>query len=383
MGYGFSLPDNPADHFSIGFTPAIAAYINATKALRSLENGGRLKALVDSPDRGNPESIRNHCVYIRDMEPEFSRDFLEDISIALENPRECSKAALCPQSKFDLLDAPLSRNKLQVVCTVLMILQKGELAIRKHDRDLPERPQNIKQVDGARYRQNQLDILDRVIESLTRRLSRLSNRNTSAVECVHIIRLDDALEECPKRLLKDLRSVLNTGMKSRDPNKIRERGGTDFAFTVWLCGLWISQQPYPEEHQDQEYLEMEISAHLSHWLRLLHQSYPYDGKDGQAPHHHSSAVQEVQRAQWLDPVRNQAFGKGTIADPASTVATYMDAIRATIDKHHRSIYNNPEVTEQRLEWCYKVIKYEGVWFPNLTDKEEDDEWVLCLESENY
>lgn len=382
MGYGFSLPDNPADHFSIGFSPAIAAYINAIKAIRPINNDGRLPALAKRPTGGQPDSPRNHWVYIRDKKPEFSPDFLEDFSIALENPRESFKAALCPLSKFDLQDVSLSRNKLHVICAVLMKLQKADLAIRKHDRELPESPRNTKQEDAARYRRNQLDILDHVIVSLTRKLRPLSNRDLSIVNDVHIIRLEDALGECPKGLLKDLRNVLNTGMRSRDPNKIRKRGGTDFAFTVWLCGLWISQQPCVEEHRDRGYSEFELSAHLSHWLRFLHESYPDNGNDGRTPHIHSSAVRGSDRAQWLDPVRNEAFAEGMNTDLASTVATYMDAIRATIEKHHQSIYDNPEVTEKRLEWCYNVIKYEGVWFPNLTDKEEDDEWVLFLESED-
>jgi len=380
MGYGFSLPDNPADHFSIGFIPAIAAYINATKARRSIDSDGHLLELADSLGQGTPEATRNHWVCIRNMKPAFSPQFLEDFSIALENPRECYKAALCPQSKFDLLDASLSRNKLHVVCAVLMILQKGQLAIRKHDRDLPEHPQNAKQKDAARYRHNQLHILDRVIDSLTGKLCSLSKRGTIVVDDVRIVRLEDALANCPQRLLKDFRSVLNTGIKTRDPNKIRERGGTDFAFTVWLCGLWISQEPYAEDHKDRGHSKSKISAHLSRWLHFLRGSYSYDNNDREAPQEGSSAVQESNQAQWFDPVRNQAFGEDNTTDPTSTVSTYMNAIHATIDKHPQNLYNNPEVTARRLEWCYNVIIHEGVWFPNLIDREEDDEWVLFLES---
>ncbi len=382
MGYGFSLTDNSADHFGIDFTPAIAAYIKATKAPRATKSDKSLSVQADSLKQENPESTRAHWVCARDMEPEFSPDFLEDFSIALENPRESFKAVLCPQSKFDLSNGLISRNKLHVICAILMILQKGELVIRRQGQKLPTSPQNTKQEDAARYRNKQLDILDRVIESLTRKLSPLSAKEMGIITGAHVVRLEDALGECPKRLLKDLRSVLNTGMKSRDPQKIKERGGTDFAFTVWLCGLWLSQQPHAEEQQDWEQHGTGISARLSQWLRFLHESYPNHGSDGRASHDSSSGVQETDRAQWLDPVRNQASGRRTVSDVASTVASYMDAIHATVDKHPQSIYKNPAVTETRLAWCYNVIKHEGVWFPNLTDKEEDDEWVLFLESED-
>jgi len=382
MGYGFSLPDNPADHFGIDFTPAIAAYINATKALRATKSGESLPVQADSLKQENPENTRAHWICVRDMEPEFSPGFLEDFSIALENPRESFRAVLCPQSTFDLLDSPLSRNKLHVICAILMILQKGELAIRRQGQNLPKPPQNTKQDDAARYRNKQLDILDRVVESLTKILSPLSDEEMSIVKGANIVRLEDALKEFPKRLLKDLRSVLNTGMKSRDSHKIKERGGTDFAFTVWLCGLWISQQPHAEEDQDRELSGTGVRARLLQWLCFLHQFYPYHASDGRPPLDLSSGVKVTDRAQWLDPVRNQASGRGAISDVASTVASYMDAIHATVDKHPQSIYKNPAVTETRLAWCYNVIKHEGVWFPNLTDKEEDDEWVLFLEGED-
>lgn len=370
MGYGFSLPDNPADHFSMGFSPTIATYINATKAQRSINSDGRLPESDYSLGQGTLGVTRNHWVRIEDGKPEFSPHFLEDFSIALENPRECRKAALCTEVTPDLdMDVCASRIQLHVFCAILMILQKGQLGIRKYDRELSGHPQNAKQIDAARYRNNQLDILDYAIDFLTGKLCPLYGENPKDGQNVRIIRLEDALANCPGKLLKDFRSILNTGMKTRDPKKIRERGGIDFAFTIWLCGLWILKRETPESG---------LEAYLLQWLRFLDESYPYPGNDFQALKEYSTAVQERDRAQWFDPVRNQADG-ADIADPTSTVATYMDAIQTTIGKHPQSTYNSPELDVKRLEWCYDIVTHEGVWFPNLADEEGDDEWILVLE----
>lgn len=95
------------------------------------------------------------------------------------------------------------------------------------------------------------------------------------------------------------------------------------------------------------------------------------------------SIQENDRAEWFDPVRNSAIDEDVITDRASTASSYLDAIHATVDKHPQSLYNNPDITTRRLEWCLNVIRNEGVWIPNLQrgGQEEDDEWVLFLEIE--
>lgn len=380
MGYGFSLPDNPADHFSIGFSPAITSYVNAAKARRSIHMHEHRKDLERSAGPGTPEATRNHWVCIQDRKPQFSLRFLEDFSIAIENPRERYEADQSPHLNIDILDAPLTRNKLHVICAVFMILQKGQTNIRKYDGDLSERPQHTKQIDAVRYRQNQLDILDQGLTFLAGKLSSLFQEDTNSVTDPQIVRLEDALAKTPKGIQKDVRSVLNTGMKTRDPKKIRQRGGTDFALTVWLCGLWLSQRPYAGDDPDWECLEVNNDARFSRWLRFLLASYPDHEIGLQTPKNNSRVMEDMAKAEWFDPVRNSAICEDTVSDHTSILATYLDAIRVTVDKHPRNFFNNPEVNLRRLQWCYTVIKNEGVWFPNLTDIGEDDEWVLFLDS---
>ena len=395
MGYGFSLPENVSDHYSLGFSPAIAAYIRDTKARRLVRERssdavqsqstresddaqlGRLRKTVrsggqvlESSEDLDVEKIlaqNIHWVRLHDNgNYEFSPQFLENFSIAVENPREAHMADHCPTFKTHLSDHDFSRNTLHVICAVIMILQKGQRAIRKHDKDLPKAPQNRKQVDAARYRDSQLKILDWVLDSMCTFL-----KSISTAENPKVVRLEYILSESPKSLLKDFRGVLNAGLRTRDPVKIRQRGGVDFAFTTWLCGLWIVSQSDTTR-------EDEISMKYLQWLHFLQHNYA-EPSDESMDHQRPESPVLDKRASWFDPVRS-ANGDPEL-DSASIARSYLDAVLAATEKRPQSVYNDRRITERRLEWCVNIIKNEGVWCPNLTqgEDEEDDDWVIFLE----
>lgn len=414
MGYGFSLPDNPADHFSIGFSAAIASYINTVKERRS----GK-KDLTDGStsnlDQSTPEEITTHWVRIHNKEPESSPNFLEDFSIAIENPRECRYADTSSRtSELNLQDPFVSRNKLHVMCAVLMILQKGQLSIRKHDRYLPEKPQNARQVDAARYRQRQLEILDLCVSNLYDKLRILVASRAEGNGKGRIFKLEDIFTSTPKHLLKDIRSILNTGLKTRDPTKIRERGGIDFAFTIWLCGIWLLHHCPIEPSTDQTSEDVEstpaLPTTLSKWLSFLEYTYPFPStQPATTPSTYATAVQEADRAVWFDPVRNplhdecrptnyahptnsegesiaegKCYAGSREAKSAAEIRSYVDAVKATVEKHPNSIFNDDNVNRERLAWCLESVRAEGVWMPDLRGGEMgegdgDDEWVLLIE----
>ena len=402
MGYGFSFPENASDHYSLGFSPAIAVYIKATRARRlargpsspAVQNqstmdadsiqpklaGGTVRSgaqVLESLEDFNVEEILEQNIHwVRLLENgtyEFSPQFLEYFSIAVENPREARKADDCSASEIQLSNPYLSRNMLHVVCAVIMILQKGQRAIRKHDKDLPEAPQNSKQVDAARYRDSQLRILDSVLNSLCTFLKPVTTSTANSPEAsdLRIVRLEHIFTNLPKNLLKDLRGVLNAGMKTRDPQKIRVRGGVDFAFTIWLCGLWIYCQSDPQGGD-------QISPKYLRWLHFLQQNYAEPSEECITDQRSEHPFLE-ERAGWFDPVRS-ARGDDE-PDSAFIVRTYLDAVQAATEKRPRSVYNDGRITLKRLEWCLDIVKNEGVWCPNLDqgENEEDDDWVIFLE----
>lgn len=400
MGYGFSLVENTSDHYSLGFSPAVAAYIGAIKARRlarrsssdaaqsqnAMETGELSPKLVGETARNGAQviessedlnveaTLQQNIYWVRLLENEryeFSPHFLDDFSIAVENPREAHVANDSVESAQRLSDRDLSRNKLHVICAVIMILQKGQRAIRKHDKDLPKAPQNSKQVDAARYRESQLRILDSVLDSMCKFLKSVTAANSPEVRDPRVVRLEHILTHSPKSLLKDLRGVLNAGVRTRDPVRIRERGGVDFAFTTWLCGLWVYSQSDPRG-------EHEIDSRYLRWLRYLRKYYAEPSEES-VDHQRPDNPLIEEKAGWFDPVRSA----GGDAQPSSTfiARSYLDAVQAAIEKRPQSIYNDGRITVRRLEWCLNIIKNEGVWCPNVDQGEdnEDDEWVIFLE----
>lgn len=395
MGYGFTLPKNTSDHYSLGFSPAIAAYIKATKARRlarkassdavqkqsttdsdstqaklinrTIRSGD--KVLESLEDFNVEEILEQNIHWVRLLENgtyEFSPQFLEYFSIAVENPREAHNTDNCSAPETHHSDRDFSRNKLHVICAVIMILQKGQRAVRKYDKDLPEAPQNSKQVDAARYRDSQLRILDSVLNSMRNFL-----KSVTTAGDLRIVRLEHILTKSPKILLKDLRGVLLAGIRTRDATKIRERGGVDFAFTIWLCGLWIYCQsdPREEDHINTKYLR---------WLHFLQQNYAEPSEESIKDQRLENRVVE-DRAGWFDPVRT-AGGNGE-TDSTLIARSYLDAVQAATEKRPQSIYNDGRITVRRIEWCLNIIKNEGVWCPDLDQggDEEDDDWVVFLE----
>ena len=400
MGYGFSLPENTSDHYSLGFSPAIAAYIRDTKArrlarkpssdavqsqstresdslqLRQVEgtfrSGGQI--LESLEDLNMEEILEQNIHWVRLLENqsyEFSPQFLENFSIAVENSREAHMADHCSAFTTHLLGRDFSRNKLHVICAVIMILQKGQRAIREHDRDLPQAPQNRKQVDAARYRDGQLKILDVVLDSMCNFLESITTTKSPEASDPRVVRLEHILSESPKSLLKDLRGVLNAGIRTRDPTKIRQRGGVDFAFTTWLCGLWILSLSDPKG-------EDEINPKYLRWLHFLQQNYAEPSEDSMEHRRLETPVLE-ERAVWFDPVRSA--GGDAELDSELIARSYLDAVQAATKKRPQSVYNDARITVRRLEWCLNIIKNEGVWCPNLDqgEDEEDDDWVIFLE----
>ena len=400
MGYGFSFPDNTSDHYSLGFSPAVAAYIRAVRARRlackpswdavrshstketntvrpdpsrgTIRSGGEV--IESSEDFNVEEILEQNIHWVRLLENEsyeFSPQFLENFSIAVENPREARRADDCFIVNMDFSGRDFSRNKLHVICAVTMILQKGRRAIRKHDKILPPAPQNGKQVDAARYRNSQLQILDGVLNSMYTFLESVTTAKLPETSNTSTLRLEHMFMGLPKSLLKDLRGVLNAGIRTRDPVKIRERGGVDFAFTTWLCGLWIYSQSSPKQ-------EDKINRTMFRWLHFLRQNYaePLE-ESSNRPKPENSILEE--RAEWFDPVRNT---NGDAAMESAAIATsYLEAVQASTKKHPQSMYNDKRITVRRLEWCLDIIRNEGVWYPSLDkgEDEEDDDWVLVLE----
>lgn len=80
---------------------------------------------------------------------------------------------------------------------------------------------------ASTYRSGQLAILTGVLMELRGMLQALFHDQNL------ILRLGYMLNDGPKPLRKDFRSLIHVALGSRDPVKIQERGGEECAFTLW------------------------------------------------------------------------------------------------------------------------------------------------------
>jgi len=373
MGYGFSLADNPADCCILaaarrssverpGHETSAAGDRGRFEALPSLDS-------IEEPNRStqwvrlyNAAIDKNRVTgapYI------FSPLFLQETAVALGNEREKAALSFCLVDHVDFSHPRLSRNKLKVMCVVTMLLQKQHSDIVQYNSSLPQWPENEKQFHAARYRQGQLQILRAVIAALLDHLAGLAGLKTLHLGNFQVVRLEHMLTETPQPLLTDYRAVLNTGLGTRNPERIKKRSHSEYAFTLWLCGLWLwgtSTTVRSEGGQGPSF-----SNGMLQWLRLMVDYY-----------------KETPRIKSTVDVRQPTGNSPDIASEVEStqlVLSLLEMIRAATNKHPTSLYKNPALTQERLSWCLNVVREESVMAPSLEGKSGDanDELLLFLE----
>lgn len=286
---------------------------------------------------------------------EFSPGFLLDMSIAFANKREIALPNFQLRSSVNFLSAQPSRNQLHVACAVTMILQRQQMAITKHDLDLPMWPQNERQFHAARYRRNQLQILNHGIDSLLSYLRELTELENPVDGDVRTVRLEHILTDNSQEILTDFRAALNAGLGTRNAAKIRKNRGVECAFSLWLCGLWVYS--HREGVSDS-------TCKMLRWLNFLRRVYRFT--TDLRPHEGQFGIEGDRDASEDIPLLCESF---------------MTVIKAAVKKNPSTLYGDSAVTAARLAWCLNIIREEGFMCPNLYGKtgEDDDEYVLFLE----
>lgn len=404
LGYGFSIFRNPADFCRLAVSPELKERIANVKNIRAaheptketaVENlDGRLnepvlearrkinehnldqqiesnlkyrEAGASNPGQSDPAGIQWIRLTGKFMEEiilnsqascEFSPGFLSDMSIAFANKREIAHSDFPLRSSINFSSAQSSRNKLHVACAVTMILQRQQMAITKHDCDLPLWPQNERQFHAARYRRNQLQILNYGIDSLLSYLRELTELKKPAGEDVRAVRLEHILTDNSQEILTDFRAALNAGLGTRNAAKIRKNCWVECAFSLWLCGLWA------HAHKGGVSGLSNPTCKMLRWLNFLRTLYIFPIEPG--PHKGQSGIE----------------GDRDASDDIFLLCeSFMTVVEAAVKKNPRSLYGDSRVTTARLAWCLNIIREEGIMCPNLDGKtgEDDDEYVLFLE----
>lgn len=298
---------------------------------------------------------------------EFSPGFLGHCSIAFANERELAQCDFQLHSSVDFSFVKCSRNKVHVICAVIMILQRQQMAIMKHDLDLPLWPMNEKQFHAARYRRNQLQILNSVIEILIESLRSVPGLSTATASEMRVIRLENILTDSTSSILTDFRAALNAGLGTRNPTKIRKNGWVECAFTLWLCGLWLR---YSSNIRENSFPPSGLSSNFSRWLMFLSRVY---GNPPEFESHGEYLAKPVK----IDITASEQTHNETYL----LCESFLAVIHAAVTRNPRSLYGDTSVTIAHLGWCLNIIRQEGLMCPNLEGRigEENDEYVLFLE----
>lgn len=307
----------------------------------------------------------------------FSRGFLGNISIAFANKREIAKKNSFLDDSVDFLGCKMSRNTLNVICAVIMILQRQQMNITKHDTALPAWPQNEKQFHAARYRRNQVNILSSVIGSLMGSLRALIGLNGSTNRDMRIICLEHILTDSSQAFLADFRAALNASIGTRNPEKIRSNGWVECTFTLWLCGhsLWHSSSNTLKPVVS---LDSTFSSKIAGWLTFLR--FHYGDSSGVDIFSEPSPESRGKESDLERKPENTELQVNS-DDIHQLAQSYLSAAHAAVRKHPRSLYGHPDVTVTRLTWCLHIIREEGIMCPNLKGKpdEENDQFILFME----
>lgn len=407
MGYGFCLDPNQADCFNLSYSPALSQHIDQAKTKRkNASYAGHLSETTTTKPEGNssdnPEASEVGQSSGREIESNplkdvkfvmlgnndyrFSTGFLADCSLALLNGRERNQHMACNLDAYKFSSNSLSRNKLHTLCSIMMILQDKRAEIRKHDNDFSFPPRTQNQSYASIYRSSQSGILNGVLACLSSTLQTITQLKFQ--EQSRVIHLKDILMTTsrPKQLKPHFREVVHAGVGSRDPHKVSQRRGVEFAFAVWLCGLRLLHLHDSDGRRRRG--EIGDFAALSttdpvlySWIGFLCSHYPSSQPDQPG----DGEEEESDLAKWLAGMATASSSINKPQEVADTAASYIKAIKATGAKHPDSLYNHAWAHDLRnLMWCLVVAREERVRCPTVSQSgelglEDEDEFVLVID----
>ncbi|KAI4133668.1 MAG: hypothetical protein LQ347_002107 [Umbilicaria vellea] len=385
MGYGFSLEDNTTDQCALKM--ARRDTLNSHNIPASSKNA----ALENCPDvdihyvRLPSHRFGDYSNGISALTA-FPQRLLDDVSSVVANGRERASRT-SGRYAIDKWNNQITRNKVTVMCHLMMVVQKHHAGIVKWDNKLPASPQNQKQFHAARYRASQLHILNTVFHRLHGMLRDLSGLN-SVPRDVRVVRLEHILTESPPGFATDFRNALKVGMGTRKAAKIREAGWVDLVFTLWVCGLWLWNLGLDPDEKE-ELGQFDFNASMFRWLGFLrntygrdllpmhkHQFYGQGGNIGTAGGEHSPLIGlDAQNSSGEDPASGSTESR-MIAE------SYQAVVHVAAASYPDSVFACPEWTVEFLAWGLDIVTQEGFMCPDLEGKEGDDsydEYMLFME----
>ena len=390
LGYGFSLFNNAADVFGLVLrtVPAHQKFAKDKERQEKSEDEGEEpvgsstvsehlyemtsnQPFQESPANHNPAMtpLTTGVYYLTSaMNTSFSvgnQQLVETLSDMLANNRErktfaTTSLGVGTQSSLK----PLPHNRLRVVSTLFMELQRKLLAITAHDALLPPWPLKDRQFHAARYRRGQVQILETNIESLKRELRAAHTKKS------RLVRLEDILAPSTTPPPNKLRAAVHHVLRTRDAGKIRRGGYGDLVFTLWFCSSWLLRA---EGMRSDCALFQNI---FNDWLDFVEKVYgppplETDGcgsRGNQTDLTVGSPQREIHGYEKYD------------GDEYAIAESYLDAVKTISERYPWWKSTEDQWTVTFLRWGLHIVQEEGLMFPGL-DGEAGDEFVVFVSSE--
>ena len=357
MGYGFDLPVNPADTFTMILNPTAGTCKDTSTLPDDLETSLEKTVFHLHADTSPEVSLFQHNLPL-----------LTAIAKLVANQREHGQLQF--SSILDVLKAPqhpaaYCRLGLLTFSNLQSILNRKLLAISAHDDQLPTNPQNEKQFHALRYRNSQKSILSSHIAYLLRLIE-------SGASAYPICNLESILTDSPEPLKKQFRAAIHHGLGTRNAAKIRDAGHQELVFTIWLCSLWIlgyENKPYEQDDVMSTLVDgtSPLQKRLLPWLQWLKETY---GRPPGWPHDNGMAPGCTSAL----PIENGTKEN----EDYHIIESSFQVVQAAAVRYPESIYNDPRWSVNLLAWGYSIIKEEAFSFPNHSGNEDSGEAELWL-----
>ncbi|KZF19202.1 SET domain-containing protein [Xylona heveae TC161] len=273
LGYGFCLPSNPFDQFSLKLRlPNFGPISIIRPLLEASEHTSVTKDMIEGIyfvrgtnhfTKGYESSVPEYSAFPPELRAIFS--------ILVANPDELNRMqANAAKNRFPT-DGISGRMQLAVMNQLLMALRRKYAAIVQHDARLPQKPANACQEKAKVYRDGQIQILRETIGRLERRLKLATRSNEGGPGSEELLTLDNALQflrHAWRDAYDDLKRLLKDTFGTANIRELREAGWEEGVWAIWLCAVRHQIEKRHINSVDGEQTSP-YSSKLTGWLRGL------------------------------------------------------------------------------------------------------------------
>jgi hypothetical protein len=366
LGYGFSLFKNPADAFRL-----LLRNMNASERLLRLNATNK----ATGPEETKPKShisiasgttVSSPQVYT--LKSATSKTpfhianpaLIETFSVLIANKRELNKIYANKDGVSSLFHGShVTHNQAKVASSLTIELERKYNGITKFDSELPPWPKNNRQFHAARYRRNQLHILQSNIDSLSALLQGVNSAKT------RLVRLEEILAPSVTSTPNEMRAGMYQVLRTRNAERIRKSGHAELVFTLWICSCCLKAS---EVEDDSPLGSILYGPHG--WLEFLKETY------GLPP------MQEG--VQWRLPGYLLQDGLDPEYDEDeehAIVTSYLKVVKSMMEELPDSIFADDRWNIGLLTWALRIVHEEGLVCPPLEPQSKaqiEGEFVIFI-----